>query len=179
MYQGGSKLLVAHVLDHLEQYTADWIDWLQLPDGENKGGDTGPRCPFSKKAKDDGRMKLVKVFDYFSAYDYWEVVSRECEAFDGSNDIVIVAAKSNANNINPDQMSGGVDGLNTFLNQQGKDLWLLTKLDEMFTIVMIQKISALDDTSKQLEAKGYYIGRYTEAMMDKVVLGRKRYRERL
>ena len=107
------------------------------------------------------------------------MVSRECEAFDGSNDIVIVAAKSNANNINPDQMSGGVDGLNTFLNQQGKDLWLLTKLDEMFTIVMIQKISALDDTSKQLEAKGYYIGRYTEAMMDKVVLGRKRYRERL
>ena len=47
---------MAHVLDHLEQYTADWIDWLQLPDGENKGGYTGPRCPFSKKAKDDGRM---------------------------------------------------------------------------------------------------------------------------
>ena len=76
-------------------------------------------------------------------------------------------------------MSGGVDGLNTFLNQQGKDLWLLTKLDEMFTIVMIQKISALDDTSKQLEAKGYYIGRYTEAMMEKVVTGRRKYRERL
>ena len=32
-----------------------------------------------------------------------------------------MAAKSNANNINPDQMSGGVDGLNTFLNQQGRD----------------------------------------------------------
>ena len=50
-------------------------------------------------------------------------------------------------------MSGGVDGLNTFLNQQGKDLWLLTKLDEMFTIVMIQKIAMLDDTSKQLEPR--------------------------
>ena len=52
---------MAHVLDHLEQYTADWIDWLQLPDDANKGSYTGPRCPFSKKAKDDGRMKLVKV----------------------------------------------------------------------------------------------------------------------
>ena len=92
---------------------------------------------------------------------------------------MIVAAKSDANKINPDQMSGGVDGLNTFLNQQGRDLWLLTKIDEMFTIVMIQKITALDDTSKQLEAKGYYIGRYTDTMMEKVVLGRKKYRERL
>jgi len=45
--------------------------------------------------------------------------------------------------------------------------------------VMIQKISALDDTSKQLEAKGYYIGRYTEAMMEKVVTGRRKYRNRL
>ena len=170
---------MAHSLDHLEAFTSDWIDWLQKPDDANQGDYNGPRCPFSKKAKDEDRMKLVKVFDYFSAYDYWEVVSRECEAFDGSNDIVIVAAKSNANIINPDQMSGGVDGLNTFLNQQGKDLWLLTKIDQMFTIVMIQKISALDDTSKQLEDKGYYIGRYTEAMMEKVVTGRRKYRNRL
>ena len=170
---------MAHVLDHLEQYTADWIDWLQKPDDANKGDYKGPRCPFSKKAKDDGRMKLVKVFDYFSAYDYWEVVSRECEAFDGSNDIVIVAAKSNANNINPDQMSGGVDGLNTFLNTQGKDLWLVHKIEPSFTIIMIQKISALDDTSKQLADKGYYTTRYSEAQMEKVVNGRRKYRERL
>ena len=167
-----------HDLDVLADYVHDWIDYLHKPD-DSAADYTGPRCPFAKKVRDDNKIELIKVYDFFSAYDYWEVVSRECEAFDGSNDIVIVAAKSNANNINPDQMSGGVDGLNTFLNQQGKDLWLLTKLDEMFTIVMIQKISALDDTSKQLEAKGYYIGRYTEAMMDKVVLGRKRYRERL
>ena len=76
-------------------------------------------------------------------------------------------------------MSGGVDGLNTFLNCQGKDLWLVHKIEPLFTIIMIQKISALDDTSKQLEAKGYYIGRYTEAMMEKVVTGRRKYRERL
>ena len=167
-----------HDLDHLKPYIHDWVDYLAKPD-DTAADYTGPRCPFAKTVRDEDRYKTVKVYDFFGAYDYWEVVSRECEAFDGSNDIVIVAAKSNANNINPDQMSGGVDGLNTFLNQQGKDLWLLTKLDEMFTLVMIQKISALDDTSKQLEAKGYYIGRYTESMMEKVVLGRKKYRERL
>ena len=170
---------MAHSLDHLEAFTSDWIDWLQKPDDANQGDYNGPRCPFSKKAKDEDRMKLVKVFDYFSAYDYWEVVSRECEAFDGSNDIVIVAAKSNANIINPDQMSGGVAGLNTFLTQQGKDLWLLTKMDQLFTIIMIQKISALDDSSDLLREKGYYTTRYSEAQMEKVVDGRKKYREKL
>ena len=167
-----------HPLDVVDRYIHDWIEYLSNPD-EKSVDYTGPRCPFAKKVRDDNRLKLVRVYDYFSAYDYWEAVSRECELFDGSKDVVIVAAKSNPYIINRDQMSGGVDGLNTFLNQQGKDLWLLTKLDEMFTIVMIQKISALDDTSKQLEAKGYYIGRYTESMMEKVVLGRKKYRERL
>ena len=37
MYQGGSELLVAHALDHLEPFTNDWIDWLQKPDDMNKG----------------------------------------------------------------------------------------------------------------------------------------------
>ena len=65
-------------------------------------------------------------------------------------------------------MSGAVDGLNTFLNCQGRDLWLLLKMDQLFTIIMIQKITALDDTSKQLE-KGYYTTRYSDAQMEKVV----------
>ena len=167
-----------HPLDVVDRYVHDWIEYLSNPD-EKSVDYTGPRCPFAKKVRDEDRYKMIKVYDYFSSYDYWEVVSRECELFDGSKDVVIVAAKSDVNIINPDQMSGGVDGLNTFLNQQGRDLWLLTKIDEMFTIVMIQKITALDDTSKQLEAKGYYIGRYTDTMMEKVVLGRKKYRERL
>ena len=167
-----------HPLDVVDRYVHDWIEYLSNPD-EKSVDYTGPRCPFAKKVRDDNRLKLVRVYDYFSAYDYWEVVSRECELFDGSKDVVIVAAKSDANIINPDQMSGGVDGLNTFLNTQGKDLWLVHKIEPSFTIIMIQKISALDDTSKQLEAKGYYIGRYTESMMEKVVLGRKKYRERV
>ena len=76
-------------------------------------------------------------------------------------------------------MSGGVDGLNTFLNCQGKDLWLVHKIEPLFTIIMIQKISALDDSSDLLKEKGYYTTRYSEAQMKKVVDGRKKYREKL
>ena len=99
--------------------------------------------------------------------------------FDGSVDVVIVAAKSNANHITPDIMGGGVDALNTFLNCMGKDLWLLTKVDQVFTIIMIQKITALDDSAKLLASKGYYTTRYSEQQMEKVVNGRRRYREKL
>ena len=169
---------MAHDLDHLQPYMHDWIDYLTLPD-DSAADYTGPRCPFAKKVRDENRMKLVKVYDYFSAYDYWEVVTRECEAFDGSKDVVIVAAKSNEHLINPDQMSGGVDAINTFLNCQGRDLWILMKIEPLFTITMIQKISALDDSSDFLREKGYYTTRYSEAQMEKVVNGRKKYRQKL
>ena len=167
-----------HPLDVVDRYVHDWIEYLSNPD-EKSVDYTGPRCPFAKKVRDEDRYKMIKVYDYFSAYDYWEVVSRECELFDGSKDVVIVAAKSDANKINPDQMSGGVDGLNTFLNTQGKDLWLVHKIEPSFTIIMIQKISALDDSSDFLREKGYYTTRYSEAQMKKVVDGRKKYREKL
>ena len=167
-----------HDLDHLQPYIHDWVDYLSKPD-DTAADYTGPRCPFAKKVRDEDRYKMIKVYDSFSAYDYWESVARECEAFDGSKDVVFVAAKTNENIINVDQFSGGVDGLNTFLNCQGKDLWLLMKIDALFTIIMIQKISALDDSSDFLREKGYYTTRYSEAQMEKVVDGRKKYREKL
>ena len=163
-----------HPLDHLEDMTSDWIAHLQEQDPVNPDYE-GARCPFAKKAS----LRFRKVYDYFSAYDYWEVVSEEVNKFDGSVDVVIVAAKSNANHITPDIMGGGVDALNTFLNCMGKDLWLLTKVDQVFTIIMIQKITALDDSAKLLASKGYYTTRYSEQQMEKVVNGRRRYREKL
>ena len=173
---------MSHVLDFLEDFTNDWINWLGETDKDHIGTDTvyeGARCPFAKKARDEGRIKYAKVYDYFCAYDYWEAVSKECDEFDDTYDVVLVVAKSNESHINPDQMSGGVDGLNTFLNEQRKDIWLLTKIDGMYTIVMIQRITDLDNASKQLEKQGYYIGHYSEEQMEKVVTGRAKYREKL
>ena len=173
---------MGHVLDFLEDFTNDWVTWLGETDKDHIGTNTvyeGARCPFAKKANDDGKIKYVKVYDYFCSYDFWEAVSKEVDAFDDTYDVVLVVAKSNADHINPDNMGGGVDGLNTFLNIKGKDIWLLCKIDEMYTIVMVQRITALDNASKQLEAKGYYVGHYSKRQMDKIVTGRAKYRERL
>ncbi len=166
--------VISHPLDHLENFTNDWVAHLQENDPVNPEYD-GPRCPFAKKAS----LRFRKVYDYFSAYDFWEVVAEEVEKYDGSTDVVIVAAHSNANYIDPESMGGGVDALNTFLNCGGRDLWLLTKVDHLFTIIMIQKITALDDSAKLLESKGYYTNRYSDKQMEKVVTGRRKYRKKL
>lgn len=159
-----------HPLDNLEDFTDDWIAHLQEPTSNGMS-----RCPYAKKAN----LRLRKVYDYFSAYDFWEVVSDECDKFDGTHDVVIVAAHSNANHITTESIGGGVDALNTFLNCKRKDLWLVTKIDQLFTIVMVQKITALDDSAKLLASKGYYTTRYSDNQMEKVVTGRRRYREKL
>jgi len=90
--------VISHPLDHLEDFTNDWIAHLQESDPISPDYN-GPRCPFAKKARDEKRLGFRKVYDYFSAYDFWEVVSEECDKFDGSKDVVIVAAHSNANHI--------------------------------------------------------------------------------
>ena len=158
-----------HTLDNLEDFTTAWIDHLQETTESGLS-----RCPYAKKATHRHR----KVYDYHSAYDYWEAVSDECDKFDGSVDVVIVAASTHTDYISPDVLGGGVDAINTFLNVKSQGLWLVFKFDYMFTIIMIQKISFLDDAARVLEDKGYY-NRYNKQQMEKVVHGRRRYREKL
>ena len=50
-----------HPLDHLEDFTNDWIAHLQEQDPISPDY-KGPRCPFAKKAKDDNRLKFRKVY---------------------------------------------------------------------------------------------------------------------
>tara|TARA_B100000029_G_scaffold461579_1_gene493457 strand:+ start:412 stop:906 length:495 start_codon:yes stop_codon:yes gene_type:complete len=159
------------VSDQLDEYINHWIEHLQEPPPE--GG--GPRCPFAQKAK----YKTVRVYDYSNAYSYWSIVNEECANFNDEYDLIIVAAYSNAQNINTEQMHGGVDALNTFFSVQNTDLWLVPKTDELFTIVMIQRLSNLDDSSRRMEEQGYYEARYNDDMMDKVVNGRRKIREKL
>ena len=168
MQVGGAELLM-HSLDHIEHYTKAWIDHLQEPTESGVS-----RCPYAKKATHRHR----KVYDYHSAYDYWEAVSDECDKFDGSVDVVLVAAATNNQHIDDQILGGGVDAINTFLNKKAQGLWLVFKYDHVFTIIMIQKISFLDDASRVLETKGYY-NRYNKQQMEKVVHGRRRYREKL
>ena len=52
-------------------------------------------------------------------------------------------AHTNYEIVNPGNMGGSVDAMNSFLNSMGRDLWVVPKMDNLFTIVMVQKITVL------------------------------------
>ena len=162
-----------HPLDHLENYLSDWISQLSTP--YDDGSYSGVTCPYAKTA----RQKVVKVYNYTDVYEFWSIVSSECNSFDDHLDIVVIAAASNKRIISPEQMGGSVDALNSFLNTQNKDLWLLTSIDEHFTMCMIQRITDLDDEGKVMEEKGYYTKRYSEYAKNKLVTLLRKLREKL
>ena len=101
-----------HSLDHIEHYTKAWIDHLQEPTESGVS-----RCPYAKKAT----QRYRKVYDYHSAYDFWEAVSEECDKFNGDYDVVLVAAATNNQHIDDQILGGGVDAINTFLNARFDD----------------------------------------------------------
>ena len=152
----------------LIEYLRQWIDII------NKFN----YCPFAKKAWDDDRCKVIMVED-FTLDNFWSIVSEECMIYDPSkHDAVIVAALTDDEIINFAQLSGSCDSMNSFLNSQNKDLWLLKQHGDPYTLVIIQKITDLDDASRILEKQGYY-NRYIPYMFNKSIIRRRKMRERL
>ena len=76
------------------------------------------------------------------------------------------------------QLSGGTDAINSYLNAQNQDKWLLTQFGEEYTMIFIQKITDLDNGSKILEKKGYYSGLHPYSF-NKNVMRRRKMREKL
>ena len=72
-----------------------------------------------------------------------------------------------------------MDAMNSFLNSMGRDLWVVPKMDNLFTRVMVQKITVLDNGSRKLEEQGYYNNRYCEQQMEMMVNGRRRFRKKI
>ena len=96
--------VISHPLDHLENFTNDWVAHLQENDPVNPEYD-GPRCPFAKKAS----LRFRKVYDYFSAYDFWEVVAEEVEKYDGStmNESWLLEIERNKKKFKMVELKGG------------------------------------------------------------------------
>ena len=159
-------------LDNLETYLSDWIDQLDAKiEHPFINNQSLQHCPYAK-------TKTVKVTDY-TVDNFWRTVSQEVINFNpNEKDIVFVAAETNQDIINGMQLSGGADAINSYLNAQNQDKWLLTQFGEKYTMIFIQKITDLDNGSKILEKKGYYNGLHPYSF-NKNVTRRRKMRERL
>ena len=157
-------------LENLEKYLEEWILRLDEPQEFYQGS----RCPFAKSAWNNNRAKVVKSF-HPDINVFWATVAEECENFNQEFDIIIVVSNSIYDIQNIDS---AVDALNIYLNTQNKDLWLLQSCNDLYSMVFIQKITALDDASKILERTPYY-DKMRPDVFDKLIIYRRILRNNL
>ena len=152
----------------LDAYINDWV---------NKLNDANI-CPYAKSVHDNSKLKVIKLEPPEDVYEFWRAVSEQAELFDGSTEVVMVAMPTNKDIITIDQLIGATDSLNGLYNHKGKDLWFLDAFDDYWTIMLLQKITALDDASDIFQKKGYYKD-YHPYRYKKYIEGRKNLRNRL
>ena len=160
--------------EKFKDFINQWIDEYISIDQEEYGNQ--PPCPYAKAAWISNKVD-VQYLDSPNLRDFWETVSTQIINFDGSHEVVIVGMPTDEEVITIDQLAGSVDAINSYLNVQGKDIWLLN-MYSVYTIVLIQKVSKLDDASKSLETKDYYKNT-NEYYFNKYVLERRKLREKL
>lgn len=151
----------------LHTWITEWVEQL----------DKNKKCPYAKPVVDKDKMKAVMVSNQ-DAYNFWSSVSKEAERFDDTYDVVIVAMDTNETIITPQQMQGGVDSFNAGYNSRNIDLWCLNLYNELYTMVLLQRVSKLDDASKVFEKRDYYKDQHPY-MYEKHIVKRRKLRENL
>ena len=152
----------------LDAYIKDWVNKLNAQQV----------CPYAKSVHDNKKLKIIKLEPPEDVYEFWRAVSEQAELYDGSIEVVMVAMPTNKDIITIDQMIGATDSLNGLYNYKNKDLWFLDAFDDYWTIMLLQKITALDDASDIFQKKEYYEN-YHPYRYKKYIKGRKNLRNRL
>ena len=152
----------------LNAYVGNWV---------NKLNDANV-CPYAKSVYDNSKLKLINLDPPEDVYQFWRAVSEQAELFDGSIEVVMVAMPTNKDILTDDQMIGATDSLNAMYNYKDKDLWFLDAFDDYWTIMLLQKITALDDASDIFQKKEYYKD-FHPYRYKKYIQGRKNLRNRL
>ena len=151
----------------LQKWITDWVEQL----------DKNKKCPYAKPTVDKDRMKAV-MLNSIDAYHFWSSVSKEAEEFNDTYDVVIIAMETDETIITPQQMQGGVDSFNASYNNRNIDLWCLNLYNELYTMVLLQRVSKLDDASQVFEKRDYYKDQHPY-MFKKHIITRRNMRKRL
>lgn len=155
-------------LDNLDTWLKDWVN---LIDSQNQ-------CPYAKPVFESNKAKVIKLRDIDNAYDFWIEVSNAAENFNDDYEVIIVAMNTDLEILTEVQLLGGSDSLNASLNARNKDVWALVLLSDIYTMILLQRISKIDDASKVLEKKGQY-NNYHPYRYNKDVIVRRKMRENL
>lgn len=162
-------------LDNLESWLENWIVRLH----SRYIDPNGQKCPYAKGVLDNNRIKIVKMPNA-EPIDFWSTITVESENLSNDLDVIVVATETNEDLYGHDFVTnGGVDALNCAFNVQNKDVWLLSARNELYNVVLIQRITDLDDASKSLEQNTNYYKKMTSEYFERFILQRRTLRERL
>lgn len=143
----------------------DWINnELSTP---NKETANLPLCPYAKNAWDGGRV------DVSASSDLWADVYATIKTFDDSYKVVICCSEEH--NQTYEELEAACIALNGWLAEQGKDIWLLSFMDNC-AMVFVQRLSDLDDASRILATSGYY-DNYAREDYVKLIVDRAKWRQ--
>jgi len=158
---------LSQIKNALEKYIIDYLDQPNL----NFYNRLQP-CPYAKKAWLDNKVNYIEIKNL---ENFWYEIVDQSEKFDGTYDVVVCAIDSL--DIPLPILLGGCESLNHSFVHRKKDLWLLSSQND-WTMILIQKLSMLDDAGLALENKGYYKW-YEKNAYENFVLKRRKMRKML
>ena len=180
-----------HLEDSIRKEIRDWSKHSLEKANENYNG--FPPCPYAAKAWIDNKVDIQFKYD-LSPEKLYENISHYNDKYEL---IILVDLEYE---LEPDRFHGYLEGINEAISNdafQDKDIYVMgfhpeddtneiiesdsfeTEVDEVYSMIFIQRLSLLERASEKLRSKGYYDRTYGNYKVDEILQKRNKLFRRL
>ena len=180
-----------HLEDSIRKEIRDWSKHSLEKANENYNG--FPPCPYAAKAWIDNKVDIQFKYD-LSPEKLYENISHYNDKYEL---IILVDLEYE---LEPDRFHGYLEGINEAISNnafQDKDIYVMgfhpeddvneiiesdsfeTEVDDVYSMIFIQRLSLLERASEKLRSKGYYNRTYGNYKVDEILQKRNKLFRRL
>ena len=180
-----------HLEESIRKEIRDWAKHSLEKANENYNG--FPPCPYAAKAWIDNKVDIQFKYD-LSPEKLYENISHYNDKYEL---IILVDLEYE---LEPDRFHGYLEGINEAISNnafQDKDIYVMgfhpeddtneiiesdsfeTEVDDVYSMIFIQRLSLLERASEKLRSKGYYDRTYGNYKVDEILQKRNKLFRRL
>ena len=180
-----------HLEESIRKEIRDWSKHSLEKANENYNG--FPPCPYAAKAWIDNKVDIQFKYD-LSPEKLYENISHYNDKYEL---IILVDLEYE---LEPDRFHGYLEGINEAISNnafQDKDIYVMgfhpeddvneiiesdsfeTEVDDVYSMIFIQRLSLLERASEKLRSKGYYDRTYGNYKVDEILQKRNKLFRRL
>tara|TARA_R100000479_G_scaffold162069_1_gene99997 strand:- start:42 stop:656 length:615 start_codon:yes stop_codon:yes gene_type:complete len=180
-----------HLEESIRKEIRDWSKHSLEKANENYNG--FPPCPYAAKAWIDNKVDIQFKYD-LSPEKLYENISHYNDKYEL---IILVDLEYE---LEPDRFHGYLEGINEAISNnafQDKDIYVMgfhpeddtneiiesdsfeTEVDDVYSMIFIQRLSLLEKASEKLRSKGYYDRTYGNYKVDEILQKRNKLFRRL